>query len=122
MSATSRVMKWNKQARITNPSDFPLGILVDLTVEFVYVAAKADDYDLARGLEFVRWLVGTERWLPTVDGKDIGAIDDPCQLFSADLPDPESIDDPTIPPISKGKLVVWRIGSASGQGGSREKM
>ncbi|MEH1868673.1 MAG: hypothetical protein V7K69_27260 [Nostoc sp.] len=108
LSATPRLMALNKQTRIGNPNKFPPGILVAVAPDEVYLAAQADADDLARGLEFVQWLVANGRWMATVDGVDIGVIDDPCLLFPAGLPDPLLlIDDPTILPITTGKLVTW---------------
>jgi hypothetical protein len=116
LSATPRLMALNKQARIANPREFPLGIRVAVAPDHVFIAARADADNLARGLEFVQWLVANGRWMATVDGVDLGVIDDPCRLFPSGLPDPVSlIDDPTIPPITAGKLVTWSTESGSEQ-------
>jgi len=116
LSATPRLMALNKQARIANPSEFPLGIRVAVAPAHVFIAARADADNLARGLEFVQWLVANDRWMATVDGVDIGVIDDPCRLFPSGLPDPVSlIDDPRLPPITAGKLVTWSTESGGEQ-------
>jgi hypothetical protein len=101
-------MALRKQARIGSPNEFPVGILVNVAPDQIYLAAWADAGDLARGLEFVQWLVANGRWMATADGVDVGVIEDPRRLFPAGLPDPLSlIDDPTILPVISGKLVTW---------------
>ena len=116
LSATPKLMALSKQKRIANPNEFPLGIRVWVASDEVYLASLADLDDLARGLEFVQWLVDDSGWVATVDGVDIGVIDDPCRLFPSGLPDPLSlIDDPTIPPITAGKLVTWSTESGGEQ-------
>jgi hypothetical protein len=106
--ATPRLMVLSKQQRIDNPNELQLGIRVWVAFDEVYLASLADLNDLARGLEFVQWLVDDSNWTATVDGVDIGVIDDPRRLFPAELPNPQSlIDDPTVLPIIAGKLVTW---------------
>jgi hypothetical protein len=110
LSATPRLMELNRQQRIDRPRDFPLGIRVRVAPDHVWLAARADNDDLARGLELVQWLVRDGWWTAEVDGGAPEPVTDPRRLFPDDLPDPGAlIDDPTVSPISEGTLVTWNV-------------
>jgi hypothetical protein len=110
MSATPRLMELNRQQRIDRPRDFPLGIRIRVAPDHVWLAARADHDDLARGLELVQWLVRDGRWTAEVDSGPPEPVGDPRRLFPRDLPDPDSlVDDPTVSPITEGTLLAWSV-------------
>ena len=110
MSATPRLMALNRQQRLDRPRDFPLGVRIRVAPDHVWLAARADNDDLARALESVQWLVRDGGWTAEVDGGAPQPVADPRRLFPGDRPDPGSLlDDSTVSPIDEGTLVTWNV-------------
>lgn len=110
MSATPRMMQLNREQRIARPRDFPLGIRIRVAPDHVWLAARADNDDLARALAFVAWLTRGGGWTAEVDGGAAAPVGDPRRLFPRDLPDPDTlVDDATVSPVTEGTLLDWSI-------------
>jgi hypothetical protein len=110
LSATPRHTAFRRQKRIDDPSRLPLGVRVRLWPDRVVLTMLADRDDLARGLEFVQWLVRDGAWIAKGDRRDPEPVGDPRRLFPDDLPDPASlVDDPTLTPVMDGTLVTFHV-------------
>lgn len=115
LSATARSAASNRQARLADPSRFPLGVRVLVYPDRVVVAARADSDDLARALELVTWIVGAGDWTVSIDAGPPQPVGDPRRLFPASLPDPATLDDATASPVADGTLLTWTDDSRPGR-------
>jgi hypothetical protein len=93
LSASPALMALNRRARLERPREFPCGLRVTVAPDQVWVAARADRHDLARGLQLVQWLVGDRAWTVAIDGGRFAPVGDPARLFPSDLPDPATLID-----------------------------
>jgi hypothetical protein len=93
VSASPRLMAMNRARRVERPREWPLGLRVVLAPDHVWVAARADRHDLARGLQVVQRVVRDGAWTVEVDGGPARPVDDARRLFPSELPDPRTLVD-----------------------------
>lgn len=112
LSATISEAHRNRAARIADPSRFPYGVLVELRPDGVLIDQANIRDALARGRQFVLWLMGQGRWSVVTERGDLGVLTGPDALYPEPLPDPASlVDDLLSSPPPFGILWTWRDGA-----------
>jgi hypothetical protein len=104
--------------RLAAPDRFPLGLLVDVRPDSVYLASRADAPVLARTRTLVAYLLETGDWTVRLDWASETEPLTLERLFPEDLPDlADLVDDPLGRPVMSGQVLLWERGNEDAPGG-----
>lgn len=116
-SGRARDAARSKDLRLADPKRFPLGLLIDVRDDVVYLASRADAATLARTRTLVAELLDAGAWTFRIDQAAEQALTLDA-LFPERLPDAEElVDDALERPVLAGQLVLWEHGDEDAPGG-----
>ncbi len=100
--------------------DFTLGLLICVHPDHIVIAQCADHDAMARGRQFLQWLLKRDTWHARNDYRDVGQIKSADDLYTSPLPCIEDIgEDELAQPVLEGLLLDLYCGTEMSPEGCR---